>query len=171
MVESKNINNPGILNFLHNHYKKDLIVSIAGSDNEIDYMVNILNQYELNGIQLSFSCPNVQDNKNKKIPISKHPLYLKLNYKQDPYQYDLSKICAITVNSVPCIFGGGSGEFAKKYNFPFIKKFNQEGLNVIGASFTNQTDIKYLEEYCGCNTIAIGSVMLTNQWMVQALQY
>lgn len=154
--------NKGFHHFMNTHYKKDLIVSISGTDNEIEYMVDHLESYEIKGIQLSYSCPNVKDQKNKKIPKSKHDLYLKLNHLQDPYKYDLDKIKAITVNSAPCWFGGGSGKYAQKYNWPWIKKFNEEGLNVHGASWLNEDDIKYLYEYCGCKTMDIGSVMLIN---------
>ena len=75
--------NLGFEYFLRNHYREDLIVSISGTDDEIEYMVGVLDNYKLGGIQLSFSCPNVQNNKNKLIPKSNHDLYLKLNYLQD----------------------------------------------------------------------------------------
>ena len=161
--------NLGFEHFLRNHHREDLIISLAGSDEEIEYMVNVLDNYKLKGIQLSFSCPNVQDNKNKLIPKSKHDLYLKLNHLQDPYKYDLNEIKAITVNSVPCFFGGGSGKFAQKYNWKFIKKFNYDGLNVHGSSFINETDIKYLNEYCGCENFSIGTAMLINPKMIEKL--
>lgn len=162
--------NKGFEYFMNNHYNKDLIVSIAGTDFEVEYMVNYLNQFDIKGIQLSYSCPNVEDQKNKIIPKSKHDIYLKLNHLQDPYRFDLSRVKAITVNSVPCWFGGGSGKYAQKYNWPWIKKFNEEGLNVHGASWITMDDIKYLEEYCGCTTLDIGSVMLVNPKLVLNLK-
>lgn len=158
--------NKGFYHFMKNYYNKDLIISLAGTDEEIEYMVNYLDDFELRGIQLSYSCPNVKNPNNKKIPKSRHDLYLKLNYLQDPYQYDLSDIKGITVNSVPCWFGGGSGKYAQQYNWPFIKKFNQEGLNIHGCSFINKNDIKFLVEYCGCKNIDIGSVMLINPKLI-----
>jgi hypothetical protein len=133
-------------------------------------MVNYLNQFDIKGIQLSYSCPNVEDQKNKIIPKSKHDIYLKLNHLQDPHKFDLNKVKAITVNSVPCWFGGGSGKYAQKYNWPWIEKFNKERLNVHGASWITMDDIKYLEEYCGCTTLDIGSVMLVNPKLVLNLK-
>jgi len=160
--------------FLENilNYKNDnLIVSIAGSDIQINELVFRLNNIDnIKGIQLSFSCPNVKDMKNKNIPKSKHPLYLKLNYLQDPYKYDLNKIKGILVNSVPCWFGGMSGKLSQKYNWPYIKKFNKEGLNIYGSSFVTLDDINYLNEYCGCKTISISSTMLTNPSLIENLK-
>lgn len=148
---------------------ENIIVSIAGTDQEIREMIFALDTFYIRGIQLSFSCPNVCDLKNKYIPQSKHPIYLKLNYLQDPYQYDLDRIAGINVNSVPCWFGGMSGKGAQKFNWPFIKKFNEEGLDVAGSSFLNREDIKYLEEYCGCKRIGVGSTILLKPKLVESL--
>lgn len=166
--------NPGFSNFIYEQYQmldnKNLIVSIAGTDAEIAQMVTWLDSFDLAGIQLSFSCPNVKDEKNKVIPVSHHPIYLKLNHKQDPYAYDLSRVRAIMVNSVPHWFGGMSGHGAQEKNWDFIRRYNYEGfIEVYGASWTCLNDVKYLEEYCGVKTCAIGSVMLTNPSVVESL--
>jgi hypothetical protein len=162
--------NPGLKVFIARYLRSDLIVSVAGTDDEIEEMVSILDDYDISGIQLSFSCPNVCDLNNKRIPKSRHKIYLKLNHTQDPQKYDLSSICAITVNTVPSRLGAISGKYAQKYNWPFIKRLIAEGVDVVGGSFITIDDVSYLEEYCGCQTVGIGSVMLVNPSLIQALQ-
>ena len=149
--------------------KKNTIVSVAGLDIYIDYMVSLLNSLCVKGIELNFSCPNVKPFNNKNIPQSKVPLYLKLNYLQDPYDYDLDNVTGIRLNSVPKFFGGISGKAAQKYNWPWIEKFNKEGLNVAGCSCNNMDDIKYMEDI-GCKEVGLGSVVLTNPHLVETLE-
>lgn len=165
--------NIGIEKWISLKYNKNIsdnvVVSLAGTDEEIEEMVWLLDEINIKGIQLSFSCPNVPDLGNKKIPKSKHPIWLKLNHTQDPYQYDLDRIEMITMNSVPCWFGGMSGMGAQPYNWTFIKKFNMEGLNIAGSSFLSWDDIRYLEEVCGCTSIGIGSVILMKQKLVESI--
>jgi hypothetical protein len=169
------LHNGGIYEWLEKYKlsnRNDVILSLAGSDAEIDEILSILHWFQiktLRGIELNFSCPNVKCNLNKRIPPIDIPLYLKLNHKQDPYQYDLSGVTSIRVNSVPCKYGGKSGKGAQKENWNFIKKFNSEGLKIAGSSFTTMDDIKYLEEYCGCEEIGIGSTILINPKLVETL--
>lgn len=147
-----------------------ITVSIAGTDYELGQMVQTLNLFLIDGIELNFSCPNVKPFNNEEIPYSKHhKLYLKLNYKQDPYDYDLDKIEGIRLNSIPLKFCGGSGKIAQKKNWEFIKRYNKEGLNVAGCSFTSMEDIKRLEDM-GCTEIGIGSILLTNPKLVEELK-
>ena len=155
--------------YIKNGQKNDAIVSIAGSDREILKMVNCLNFYpEISGIELNFSCPNIKNQHNKLIPESIHPLYLKLNYKQNPFDYDLSKINFISVNSIPTRFGGLSGKIAQKYNWPFIEMMNKAGLKVLASSWTSEDDINKLKDI-GCKYFAIGSVILTNPRLVEKI--
>lgn len=152
-----------------NKMKENTIVSIAGTDHELANMVRILNELtQLAGIELNFSCPNVKDKENIHVPVSDLPIYLKLNHKQDPYNYDIGNIAGIRLNSVPKYFGGVSGEWAQKYNWPLINKWNGDGLNVAGCSATCKEDIKILEDI-GCTEIGIGSVILTNPKFVEKL--
>ena len=146
------------------------IVSLAGKDHEIEHMVGILNQSPIlfGGIELNFSCPNVKDQKNINIPRSKYPMYLKLNYLQDPYKYDLNNIKGIRLNAIPTMFGGLSGEAAQKKNWSFIRKFNKEGLNVAGCSATEGGHLYMLGEL-GCKEIGLGSVVLTNPKLVESI--
>lgn len=156
-------------------YKKplyDIIISLAGNDEEIEEMVDYITNmnFNISGIELNFSCPNVKDFNNKKIPKSHYPLYLKINCNQDPYNYDLNNIAGIRMNSVPGKYWGGwSGKKAQRYNWPKIKIYNYEGLNVAGCSVTSMDDIKYLEEDCGCKDIGLGSILLTDPMLVEGL--
>lgn len=148
--------------------RSNIIVSLAGTDDDIQAMVYSLEYLHINGIELNFSCPNYKDFENKVIPVSKHPIYLKLRYNQDPYKYELDKINGIRLNSIPTKFGGLSGKAAKKKNWEFIKKFNKEGLNVAGCSFSKYDDLIMLENF-GCGEIGIGVVILTNPLLVESL--
>ncbi len=149
----------------------ELIVSIAGYDHELTELVDRLNSYQYNiaGIELNLSCPNITDRKNISIPHTDYPLYLKLNYTQDPYSYDLNDVCGIRLNSIPTIFGGLSGRLAQEHNWNFIKKFTREGLNVAGCSFINGDDIKKLWDM-GCAEMGIGSAILINPKFVESIK-
>lgn len=167
------LHNIGFLEWLNKYSEhKDLseiVVSLAGHDPQIRFMVRILEEYpNIGGIELNFSCPNVRRFKNKKIPNSKHNLYLKLRYDMDPFSYDLDRIRGIRLNSVPLLFGGGSGKVAQEKNWSFIKKFNKEGLNVAGCSLVSTEDITKLCDM-GCKEIGLGSVVLTNPKLVEKI--
>ncbi len=175
------LHNMGVFEWLldHTFYNSsmddvsDITLSIAGTDDQLKDIMDIINLSDLNlaGVELNFSCPNACSFNNKEIPESKYPLYLKLNCFQDPYEYDLDNITGIRMNSVPGKYlGGWSGKRAQKYNWPKIKIYNYQGLNVAGCSVTSINDIKYLEEYCGCKEIGIGSIILTNPRFVEGLK-
>jgi dihydroorotate dehydrogenase len=146
----------------------DTTISIAGYDHEIAEMVDYLDRLLLGGIELNFSCPNVKDFENRMIPKTNRNLYLKLNYKQDPHKYDLTNVKGIRLNSIPLKFCGGSGKIAQKKNWEFIRKFNKEGLNVAGCSWTSLKDLKRLEDM-GCQEIGIGSIIITKPKLVEKL--
>lgn len=152
----------------------NVIVSLAGPDEDIDLMVRWLKNYSIDGIELNYSCSNVKSYNNKLIPKTEHPLYLKLNHLQDPYAYDLDRINGIRVNSVPLNIGittiSVSGKMAQKKNWEFIEKYNKEGLNVAGCSFTSVDDIKRLEDM-GCKEIGIGAIMLIKPSLVERIDY
>ena len=164
-----------LLQFEKNIWKvgnRDVIVSIAGPDDDIDWMTGWLESYLIDGIELNSSCPNIKSYKNKIIPKTRHPLYLKLNHEQDPYMYDLDNISGIRLNSIPLNIGictvGASGKIAQEKNWKFIKRYNKEGLNVAGCSFTSLDDIRRLEDM-GCREIGIGSIILTNPKLVEKI--
>ena len=167
------LHNCGLYDWCLKYYKEDLfqnvIVSIAGTDEEIAIMVDFLDAAKIKGIELNFSCPNVKSYNNIKIPYSSHDLYLKLNYKQDPYRYILDNIKGIRVNSIPIKFGGLSGKSAQRKNWEFIEEFNIEGLNVAGASCLTFDDFKRMEDF-GCKEIGLGTITIINPKIVTNIE-
>lgn len=170
------LRNPGICQlFLCNpNLEKKFTISIAGSTDELylilDYMrFRMLFQY-VDGIEFNFSCPNIKSYNNNEIPeVEGIPLYLKLNYLQDPSKINgIERIKRIRVNSVPTFFGGVSGRLAQKYNWPYIEHLIKEGFDISGCSAYSENDLKRLEDM-GCKEISIGSMMLTNPWLVEKL--
>jgi len=157
------LHNPGYYEWLL-LWRPDLVVSLHGTDDEIAEMVRGLNRMDCAGIELNFSCPNVRSPGNKRIPESRHPLYLKLSHADDPHRYDLSRVREIRLNSVPVRFGGVSGKGAQKANWAFIERHRD--LPVAGCSWTTRDDILRLHEYYGCTSFGIGAVMLVNRRLV-----
>lgn len=178
------LDNIGIYEWCEQYLKinKDVIVSIAGTDDEIQLMVEWLESilgnikmddrpwqgFLIDGVELNFSCPNIKSYKNKTIPKTELPLYLKLNCEQNPFHYDLDRIDGIRLNSIPLKFCGGSGKIAQKKNWKFIEMYNKYEMNVAGCSFTSFDDIKRLEDL-GCKEIGIGSIILTNPFLVEKI--
>ena len=175
VLNKVSLHNIGVYNWIKEYYPLEpnhVTVSLAGTDDEIGTMIEILEHrtpYDIGGVEYNFSCPNVKSYSNKKVPYYDR-VHLKLNYKQDPYDYDLNNVTSIRLNSIPILgFCGGSGKVAQKKNWAFIEKFNKEGLNIAGCSFTCIDDIKRLEDL-GCTEIGIGSIMLTNPRLVEGLK-
>jgi len=147
-----------------------VIVSIHGGITEVVCMATLfLNKLKIAGIEVNASCPNAKNYTFPVLPITHHPLYLKLSHKQDPYLYDLDKVSGIRMNSVDVGFGAMSGKYAQEKNWAFIKKFNKEGLNVAGCSITSHDDIKRMEDV-GCEEIGLGAVVLTDPKFVEGLK-
>ena len=156
-------------NYIEPFLKHPIILSIAGTDNEILVMMDYIERYRpknVTGIELNFSCPNVKNHKNKSIPKSRLPLYLKLNCTQSPQDYDLSKISKISVNSVPCAVGALSGKLAQKKNWKFIKQHID--LPISGASWRTKDDLNRLLDM-GCRSIDVGTALLTNPKLIGKL--
>lgn len=161
------LHNPGIARWIEEYYDPNLILSVAGTDDELEKIIEILEDRPLKGLELNFSCPNVKNFENKKIPRTRYKLFLKLNHRQDPYNYDLDRIERIDLNSVPRFRGGVSGKLARKDNWDFIRK--HKDMLISGCSFSSVDDIERLEEYFGCEEISIGSVMIINPFLVEKL--
>ena len=168
------LHNIGFYGWLKRYGDKDLsniTVSIAGDSFELSSMMYELGYTNINGVELNFSCPNAKEyNYYGWVPSTgygKYLIYLKLNYKQDPYKFNLDNVHGIRLNSVPWVVGGLSGKAAKQKNWGFIEQFGRE-LNVAGCSFKNMDDIKRLIDM-GCKEIGIGSVILTDPKFVEKL--
>ena len=172
------LHNMGFFNWMLDvAYRCDLsniIISIAGYDAQIENMINFLEIEDLNigGIELNFSCPNVKGFNNVTIPKTKFPLYLKLNHTQNPYDYDISNVAGIRLNSVPTLIGALSGKAAQEKNWKWIEKYANDGLNdgpsVAGCSFTSISDIMELSKM-GCREIGIGSIIMTNPRLIEQI--
>lgn len=142
--------------------QENTILSIAGTDQEIKKMIDFFKFLPIKGIELNFSCPNIKSFENKIIPDTDIPIYLKLNYKQNPYYYKgIDGVKSIRLNSIPKYFGGLSGKYAKPYNWGFIYNYNNQNFNISGCSITSIDDVKRLENI-GCKEIGIGSIIMTN---------
>lgn len=170
--------NPGIFGWLNKfvgHYDlSNIILSLSGDDEEIARMISFSEhvflssgKQFLNGIELNFSCPNIKQNQNKEIPNTIIPIDLKLRYNQDPYNYDLSKIRMIRLNSVPCKFGAVSGKAAQEKNWRFIRT-HAPYLPISGCSWTDKNEIQELRKM-GVSEISIGSVILNNPKLIERL--
>ncbi len=166
------LHNIGIDKWVENYIPgPNIIVSLAGPDREIQSMIDTLEAFDVDvgGVELNFSCPNIKGFQNWEIPKTKYPLYLKLNYLQDPYEYNLDDIREIRMNSVPGKYWGGwSGERAQKKNWRKIEIHSHHGLQVAGCSVTSHDDIKRLEDM-GCKSIGLGSIILTDPKFVESL--
>ncbi len=162
--------NPGLYKWINKYAKNDLILSLGGTDKEITYMITLLelcyNHIELKGIELNFSCPHENRN-NEVIPSTKIPLYLKLRSDQNPYNYDLTKIKRIHLNSLPGYFGGITGQKSQYKNWQFIEKYSE--LSIAGCSFNSLEDINILKKL-GCKYTGIGSTIITNPKLIKDLK-
>ncbi len=165
------LHNIGIFNWLRDYIPgPNIIVSIVGYDAQIENMLYLFEDMKLNvgGVELNFSCPNVKDFNNVTVPKTKFPLYLKLNHTQNPYNYDLTNVAGIRLNSVPALIGGLSGKVAQKKNWEWIEKYISGGLNIAGCSFTSIDDIMTLLKM-GCKEIGIGSIIMTNPRLIEQI--
>ena len=166
------LHNPGLENVVKDYDScfKDIIVSIHGTDGEIQVMCDTLDPCDIKGIELNYSCPNVANKMNKRIPETDHPLYLKLNYTQNPTHYDLDRIERINLNSIPTRYGGISGKYAQQYNWKYIEKWREKiETPISGCSWVCEDDIRYLHNVLKCEYIGIGSQMLTIPSLIQDL--
>jgi len=171
------LHNCGLLTWIDKYYDNicnGATISIHSQySSEIQLMSNLINNMCLSNknskivaIELNYSCPNVKKTNIKIIPKSTLPIFLKLNYKQDPYDYNLDRVEGIRLNSVPTLFGGGSGKIAKSKNWSFIKRYIKDGINVSGCSFEDYDDLNRLRNM-GCTEISIGSTILTNPKLIE----
>jgi len=176
------LHNPGFQIWKEKFYKPNerAIVSIAGTQEEVDYIVSELDKLEIKGIEINISCPNTKLRKIQihQIPESRHPIWLKVgscDYEFDEKIEDLDRIEGIRLNSVwkKSWFRDGwavSGKGAQFENWWFLKHLIKKGWNVSGCSFTNIDELKYLIKFLGVREIAIGSIMLIKPDLVEKIE-
>jgi len=178
------LDNPGIVDWKHkydNLKQKPIFsyntISIYPIDQmELDFMINQIRYWFLGSvnIEINLSCPNTNRNNWDKIPliINKYDgvdIWVKLNYKQNPLDLNLSNIQGIRLNSIPTKFGGVSGKWAQDKNWEFIQKYNKY-INISGCSWSTEKELHDLIDM-GCKEISIGSVIITNPMLVEKLPY
>jgi dihydroorotate dehydrogenase (NAD+) catalytic subunit len=170
-----------------------IIVSIqSDSTREAGEMAWRLNQYNIKGIELNLSCPNIPHDKaeseQKMIDIireikrvSRFPIIIKLRADQD-YRTIAKKseflIEAISINSVPWKYiygeevspfyhlggGGVSGKPAQEHNWNMLKDLaNTTRTPVIGPSVWDYEDIDKIKEL-GAKAVSFGSIFLRYPW-------
>lgn len=167
------LHNIGIYNWIKNFSKKDtskIILSISGNNDEVNEMIYLLKDYKIKGIELNISCPNIKNYEIKDIIQTNHKIYLKINhnYNMDSCKF-IDKVEEVRLNSISKFFGGVSGKYAQKYNWPKIQYLLNNGINVAGCSCLNYDDIKRMGDY-GCKSIGIGSSILINPSFVQSIK-
>ena len=167
------LHNIGLPTWYYENMDKSLLfltVSIAGESYQLKKMIYVLNNLQIGGIEINYSCPNYKSLKYEYdiIKYSKHPVYLKLRWDDDPFKYDLDNVKGIRLNSVPAYGGGMSGKYAQFFNWTAIKRWCKDGLPVAGCSFTTYDDIVRLEDM-GVKEVGIGSTILTNPRLIESL--
>ncbi|MBI3633954.1 MAG: hypothetical protein HY226_06745 [Candidatus Vogelbacteria bacterium] len=170
-----------------------IIVSIhSNSAREAGEMAWRLNPYNLQGIELNLSCPNIIHNVEAETErivetvrqvkrVSNLPLIAKLSANQD-YKKISKKleflVDAISINSVPWkhiypeelsplhhLGGGGvSGKTAQEYNWKMLKELAEHTKTpIIGPSVWEYEDIDKIKNL-GAKAVSFGSVFLRHPW-------
>ena len=178
------LNNPGIVNWKHKYDKLksrpnflyNTISIYPYNQMELDFMITQIKYWFLGyaNIEVNMSCPNTNRNNWDEIPlkIKKYDgvdIWVKLNYKQNPLELNLSNIKGIRLNSIPTKFGGVSGKWAQDKNWKFIQEYNKY-VDISGCSWTTEKELLELVNM-GCKEISIGSVIITNPMLVEKLPY
>ncbi len=179
---------------IHADRKKIPLVGSILSDNiyELVEMAHILNDFDLVGLELNWSCPNTKgdflENSQKIIDgckavkkVSRFPLILKLSVVHD-IKSILPKVEgiveAISINSVPWVVifpdrkspfvhlggGGVSGKVAQPHTWGFVKTLvSMTSIPVIGPSVWEFEDIAKLRKI-GAKAISFGSIFFKFPW-------
>jgi len=174
--------------------KISLIGSILSDNiNELVEMARMMNDVDLVGLELNWSCPNTKEdllsNTDKVIrgclavrKVSRFPLILKVSVAHDVKLIfagmDDENIEAISINSIPwaVIFpnkksplahlggGGVSGKVAQPYTWGFVEKLvSMTPIPVIGPSVWEFEDIERLRKI-GAKAISFGSIFVRYPW-------
>lgn len=199
IVNAVGLSNPGIdwwcegIGPTVDSKKIPLIVSVYGELDELAIMARMLNDFDLVGLEINVSCPNVEKQETAKIIAScevvransRFPLILKLSVTHDVKQIAIgidNLIEAISINSVPWAtifphhqsplkkFGGGgvSGKAAQSFTWGLTKKLTDlTSIPIIGPSIWDFGDLEIVRK-CGAKAVSFGSVfMLHPGWPTQ----
>lgn len=198
VLNAVGLSNPGIdwwcekIGPTVNSAKIPLVASIFGEPEDLAKMAEILNDFDLVGLEINISCPNVEtcllQDKMRVIAScetvkakSRLPLILKVSVAHNIAQIveKLGNLIeAISINSVPWqiafpnrrspfeILGGGgvSGKIAQPFTWALVKKIT--GLTtipVIGPSIWDFSDLNKVRNL-GAKAISFGSVFLRYPW-------
>jgi dihydroorotate dehydrogenase (NAD+) catalytic subunit len=168
--------------------KRPLVASIWGESEELSVMARMLNDFDLKGLEINASCPNVGSHSfvvSDKVLRSceevkketRFPIILKLSVVHDfeDIVYRTKDIVeAFSINSVPWArifpekesplfhFGGGgvSGKIAQPLTWKMVKEIAEiSDIPVIGPSVWNYEDMNFLRKI-GAKAISFGSIFL-----------
>lgn len=199
VVNAVSLSNPGIewwarkIGSVADSKKIPLIASIFGKPEELAGMARILNDFDLVGLEINDSCPNVSETRisqNVAATIksceaikrnSSLPLILKISVIHDPKQLvnEIDGLVeAISINSVPweiifpdqpsplAKYGGGgvSGKIIQPFTWSLVRKLAQmTPIPVIGPSIWDFSDIEKVRKL-GAKAVSFGSVFLRYPW-------
>ena len=174
-----------------NFEKRNIVVSIAGSDEELCYMALNLDRFDIHAIEINTSCPNVggdlKENAKEIIKTcrkvtqnTRHDLILKISYAQDFVHLAREAegvVRAVSFNSVPwrIVFPGKKSPFARYggggVSGKIVRWFYEDMATKI-VRFTDMPvimpvwdyeDIKINEEM-GALAHSFGSVFIASPW-------
>jgi dihydroorotate dehydrogenase len=172
--------------------KISLIGSIFGTPNELFAMAKMLNDFDLVGLEINASCPNVGidilENTKEIIlgceavkEVSRFPIILKLSVANEVeliVEHIGGMVEALSINSVPWpiafptrqsplahLGGGGvSGKAAQPFTWGLVKKLVElTSIPVIGPSVWEFNDIGKLQKI-GASAVSFGSIFLRYPW-------
>lgn len=172
--------------------KIPLVASIFGEPEELADMANILDKFDLVGLEINASCPNTQTRileDTERVVLSCKavrassclPLILKISVTHDVSQIvkEVENLVeAISINSVPWAiafpncpspldnFGGGgvSGEAAQPYTWELVQKLIElTAIPVIAPSVWEFNDLEKVRGL-GAKAISFGSIFLRYPW-------
>ena len=174
-----------------NFEKRNIVVSIAGSDEELCYMALNLDRFDIRAIEINASCPSagrdLKENAKEAVKTcrkvtlhTRHDLILKISYAQDFVRMagDAEGLVrAVSFNSVPwntifpnkkspfAKFGGGgvSGKIVRWFYEDMAAKIIRFTDMPVIMPVWDYEDIKINEEM-GASAHSFGSVFIASPW-------
>lgn len=198
MINAVGLTNPGIEWWCRNvgpradSTRVPLVGSILGEPDELTVMARMLNDFNLVGLEINASCPNIDDGLLANVvkvveechavkAVSRFPIILKLSVAHEVERIvsEIGNIVeAFSINSVPwrVVFpnqrsplehlggGGVSGKIAQPYTWGLVAKLvGISSFPVIGPSVWDFEDIAALRNL-GAQAISFGAVFLRYPW-------